>query len=52
MIQGQIDRKPGRYWIIEINAAPGIDNYAAGGMEQERIVEKLYLKVLEAIKKL
>ncbi len=52
MVQGQIDERPGRYWIIEINAAPGIDNYAAGGTEQERIVERLYLKVLEAIKRL
>lgn len=33
--------------IIEINAAPGLDHYAASGAEQQQIVENLYLKVLE-----
>ncbi|TSC96007.1 MAG: hypothetical protein CEN88_400 [Candidatus Berkelbacteria bacterium Licking1014_2] len=52
LIEGEIDqplRRGQKYWIIEINAAPGIDNYAAGGQEQEDIVLAMYLQVLKAI---
>lgn len=41
--------KPQNYKIIEINSAPGIDNYASSGREQMKKVEKLYLKVLKAM---
>ena len=33
--------------IIELNAAPGLDNYASLGEEQENRVKNLYRKVLE-----
>jgi D-alanine-D-alanine ligase-like ATP-grasp enzyme len=39
----------GKYWILEINAAPGLDHYAKLGKEQEGIVEALYLQVLKSI---
>ena len=39
------------YVIIEINGAPGLDNYAAMGNQQTKIVEDLYLKVLRALEK-
>lgn len=39
------------YVILEINAAPGLDHYAAKGGAQEKIVEDLYEKVLRAIEK-
>lgn len=39
------------WWVIEINAAPGIDNYGASGKAQQKIVEDLYLKVLIAMSK-
>ena len=48
---GDIRQPVAKYWVIEINAAPGIDNYASTGREQEKVVEKMYLKVLRAIAK-
>lgn len=39
----------GKYWIIEINAAPGLDHYATIGKKQQKIVEDLYTKVLKAM---
>ena len=46
MVKGDISQKPSDYWILEINAAPGLDHYAKIGIEQERIVEDLYMQVL------
>jgi D-alanine-D-alanine ligase-like ATP-grasp enzyme len=40
-----------KWWVIEINAAPGIDNYGAAGKKQQKIVENLYLEVLRAMSK-
>lgn len=37
------------YVVIEINGAPGLDNYATMGQDQVRVVEGLYLKVLKAL---
>ena len=39
------------WWLIEVNAAPGIDNYASAGKKQQKIVEDLYLEVLKAMSK-
>ena len=39
------------YYIIEINAAPGLDHYVTTGEEQKKIVETMYLKVLKALGK-
>ena len=36
-----------RWTIIELNAAPGLDNYAAMGAEQSERVGMLYMKILE-----
>lgn len=47
MIEGEIEDKLKNYWIIEINAAPGLDHYVTSGPKQEKIVEKLYLEVLK-----
>ncbi len=52
MVKGSIEEPPGEYVVIEINSAPGIDNYAASGKEQAAIVDGLYLKVLEAVTRL
>lgn len=46
-----ITQKLSDYVIIEINGAPGLDNYAAMGKEQNKIVENLYLKILKALEK-
>ena len=47
MVDGDIGQKPKKYWIIEINSAPGLDHYAAAGKKQSKIVENLYLEVLK-----
>jgi D-alanine-D-alanine ligase-like ATP-grasp enzyme len=39
------------YYIIEINAAPGLDHYVTTGPSQKKIVENMYLKVLKALGK-
>jgi len=51
IINGYIQDPPasGKYWILEVNAAPGLDHYARAGKSQEKIVEELYLKVLRCL---
>jgi len=44
-----LDETPNNYVIIEINAAPGLDNYATIGDTQMNIVKELYRKVLLAL---
>lgn len=53
MVDGDISQAPrtGNYWIIEINAAPGLDHYVKTGREQVKIVENMYLRVLKAMEK-
>lgn len=51
MIQGDITKGAGTCWILEINAAPGLDHYAKSGKKQEAIVEKLYLEVLKSLER-
>lgn len=48
---GDITKNPKncRYYIIEINAAPGLDHYVTTGSKQRKIVEAMYLKVLKAL---
>lgn len=47
--EGTLGEPPTSYFILEINAAPGLDNYASSGARQRRIVERMYRKVLEAM---
>jgi D-alanine-D-alanine ligase-like ATP-grasp enzyme len=51
LIDGLISERPKKYRIIEINSAPGLDHYIKTGIEQEKIVENLYLEVLRAMDK-
>ena len=51
MIAGNVAQKPQKYWILEINAAPGLDHYVKTGKAQQKIVENLYLKVLRHLAK-
>ena len=51
MIDGDINQPPKIWWVIEINAAPGLDHYAKIGKAQATLVEKLYLKILKSIEK-
>ena len=51
--KGDITKNPKdcSYYIIEINAAPGLDHYVTTGKKQRKIVEAMYLKVLKALGK-
>ncbi|MFA6077058.1 MAG: cyanophycin synthetase [Candidatus Paceibacterota bacterium] len=51
--KGNITQNPKdcSYYIIEINAAPGLDHYVTTGKKQKKIVEAMYLKVLKALGK-
>ena len=49
MTEDTIAEIPSQYWVLEINSAPGLDHYAKTGMAQQKIVEALYVKVLQHI---
>ena len=49
MIEGDIKERPKKYHVIEINSAPGLDNYSRIGEKQARIVEELYLEIVRAM---
>ncbi len=51
--KGDITKDPKicKYYIIEINSAPGLDHYVTTGPKQKKIVEDMYLKVLKALGK-
>lgn len=51
--KGDITQNPKKssYYIIEINAAPGLDHYVTTGVVQKKTVEAMYLKVLKALGK-
>ena len=51
MIQGDIKDKPEEYFVIEVNAAPGLDHYVTTGRAQQKIVEDMYLEVLKSMEK-
>lgn len=45
------DPKDCKYYIIEINSAPGLDHYVTTGRKQKKIVESMYLQILKALGK-
>ena len=45
------DKKNCIYYVIEINAAPGLDHYVTTGKSQRKHVEAMYLKVFKALGK-
>ena len=49
MVDGDISKKTNNYWVLEINAAPGLDHYIKMGHAQEKIVEDLYYQVLKSM---
>lgn len=49
MINGNIREPLTEHWVLEINAAPGLDHYASTGRAQEKVVEDLYLEVLKSM---
>lgn len=51
MVEGDIKHKPAKYWVIEVNSAPGLDHYVTTGKAQQKIVEDMYLQVLKSMQK-
>jgi D-alanine-D-alanine ligase-like ATP-grasp enzyme len=51
MIEGDIEQKPVRFKILEINDTPGLDHYATTGPAQRKIVEDMYFEVLKHMQK-
>jgi D-alanine-D-alanine ligase-like ATP-grasp enzyme len=51
MTSGDITKPCKNYYVLEVNAAPGLDHYADLGKAQQKVVEDLYLRVLLALKK-
>lgn len=49
ILTSDISKPVGDYRIIEINAAPGLDNYSSIGKKQDRIVDNLYKKILRSL---
>jgi glutathione synthase/RimK-type ligase-like ATP-grasp enzyme len=39
------------YVIVELNAAPGLDNYASGGEAQSHRVDEMYFKIVKFLEK-
>jgi D-alanine-D-alanine ligase-like ATP-grasp enzyme len=51
IVDGEIDEIPGRYWILEINHAPGLSHYIKTGKAQQKIVEDMYLEIFRAMQR-
>lgn len=51
ILTSDISKPLSDYVIIEINSAPGLDNYASLGEEQVQIVDDLYFKILQSLEK-
>ncbi len=51
MTEAPLSDAPNEYIILEINSAPGLDNYATLGDAQRGRVEAMYKKVVEAMMK-
>jgi D-alanine-D-alanine ligase-like ATP-grasp enzyme len=47
MVEGNLTEKPGTYFVLEINAAPGLNHYTTIGKAQQKIVDDLYFTVLK-----
>lgn len=53
IVEGDITTMPkGKWYVIEINSAPGLDHYASLGKKQQDTVEYLYTKVFKAMGKM
>jgi D-alanine-D-alanine ligase-like ATP-grasp enzyme len=52
MIDGDITKPLNKYFILEINSAPGLDHYVTSGRAQRNIVEDMYRQVLVHMEKL
>jgi D-alanine-D-alanine ligase-like ATP-grasp enzyme len=51
MLRGRLSERPRKYWVIEINGAPGLDHFAAKGRKRKAYFDGLYLEILRALKR-
>ncbi len=51
MIEGDIREQPNKYFVLEINSAPGLDHYFQTGKKQQAIVERMYLQILRSMER-
>ncbi|MBN2884717.1 ATP-grasp domain-containing protein [Patescibacteria group bacterium] len=51
IIEGEISKPIDKYWIIEINAAPGLDHYYRSSSQAKKRVENLYLQALKSLER-
>ncbi len=51
MVEGDVALAPKKFWVLEINSAPGLDHYVKTGKAQQKIVEDMYLEVLKHMEK-
>lgn len=49
IVESDLSKPPKNYVVLEVNDSPGLDNYAAIGPAQKKIVENLYRSVLIAM---
>lgn len=49
MLPNGIDGGVVGYYVLEINAAPGLDHYANIGEKQDKVVEDLYLEIVKSM---
>ena len=45
MIHGSIDATPDAYWILELNASPGLDHFVRSGSVAAKKVEAMFRKI-------
>lgn len=48
-IKKPLQAKTNNYYVIEVNAAPGLDHYAQSGARQKRAIKEMYRKILRKL---
>lgn len=48
-ISEPFNKKTNNYWVLEVNASPGLDHYAQSGARRRRIVKEMYRRILRKL---
>ena len=49
MVDGDVSAPPARYWVIEINASPGMDHFLFSRSRRAKLLQQLYAEILNAM---
>ena len=49
LVRTDITNPNSDYSVIEVNATPGLDHYASSGEAQRQVVDRLYIRVFDAL---